>query len=634
MRTSIWTLLSLLWLAISADAAAVGDAPAANGQTQERVSLLTPEQLIQMLDETVDWYRTLGTQRQSATQPSDMLLLYANQQIADQVIALTFQIARANAELLSSEAGAAAASENAQTSPTPRRQEEGPQKLHALEDEMQSARRQLTGASGRAKTNLQAKLDELQGELAMLKAQQNMLSATAQFVRDNERKQASITALKARIDAIAATIPAANAAESGSTGAQPGGVRPGYNTVPTNTSVTALRELGIWDLGGEGLKFLQKLRSIDAIDQGTRALQETFQKIRDPADQQLRALSERADELATAADTANGPQLKDLRDRFDRLTWFFGQTSAMAVPLSKVSVLLAQYRENLVSWRALVKKQNRELFGILQVRIAVLFTALGAVLAVSELWRRAVLRYANDMRHRNQLLLIRRIITWMLIILILALTLVTHISSFATFAGLLTAGLAVAMQSVLVSVVGYFMLIGRYGVRVGDRVQIGDVNGEIINLGLIRMQLLELTTQGTLTATGRVVAFANSIVFQSSGGLFRQIPGVNFSWHVLTLPLPTGIDYSELKDRLLAKLSAIVNEHRGDIVQQVETIKQTAFAAETVDVTPQVRLQYSTSGVEVKVRYPVQLNRAAQVDERVSLALHEVINELHAEVKK
>src|SRR5690242_17749643 len=122
MRTSIWTLLSLLWLAISADAAAVGDAPAANGQTQERVSLLTPEQLIQMLDETVDWYRTLGTQRQSATQPSDMLLLYANQQIADQVIALTFQIARANAELLSSEAGAAAASENAQTSPTPRRQ--------------------------------------------------------------------------------------------------------------------------------------------------------------------------------------------------------------------------------------------------------------------------------------------------------------------------------------------------------------------------------------------------------------------------------------------------------------------------------------------------------------------------------
>ena len=88
-----------------------------------------------MLDETVDWYRTLGTQQQSATQPSDMLLLYANQQIADQVIALTFQIARANAELLSSEAGAAAASEDAKTSPMPRRQQEGWQKLHALKED-------------------------------------------------------------------------------------------------------------------------------------------------------------------------------------------------------------------------------------------------------------------------------------------------------------------------------------------------------------------------------------------------------------------------------------------------------------------------------------------------------------------
>ena len=68
---------------------------------------MTGEQVVRILDETVDWYRTLGAQQQSATQPSDLLILYANRQIADRAIALAFEIARANAELLSSEADVA-----------------------------------------------------------------------------------------------------------------------------------------------------------------------------------------------------------------------------------------------------------------------------------------------------------------------------------------------------------------------------------------------------------------------------------------------------------------------------------------------------------------------------------------------
>ena len=91
----------------------------------------------------------------------------------------------------------------------------------------------------------------------------------------------------------------------------------------------------------------------------------------------------------------------------------------------------------------------------------------------------------------------------------ICLSFVTEISTFATFAGLLTAGLAVAMQSVLVSVVGYFFLIGKYGIRVGDRIQIGTVVGEVLDIGLVALHLRELNQQGPLGSTGRVVAFAN-----------------------------------------------------------------------------------------------------------------------------
>ena len=61
---------------------------------------MTGPQVIQLLDQTVGWYRTLGIQQQAANEPSDLLILYDNRQTASHVIGLAFDIARANAEIL------------------------------------------------------------------------------------------------------------------------------------------------------------------------------------------------------------------------------------------------------------------------------------------------------------------------------------------------------------------------------------------------------------------------------------------------------------------------------------------------------------------------------------------------------
>jgi len=641
MRNSLRATLLLISAALLGAAAnPPAGTEAAPAQPESRVSPLTAEQLVQILDQTVDWYRTLGLQQQSATQPSDLLLLYANRQTADNVVRLAFQIARANAELLSSEASSAQPDAAAARSPQTLGQLEqnAAQRSDSIEKEMDAARRQLAAAAPRAKSDLNAKLLELQGELSMVKAQKNLLDTMSQFVYENDTKRASVSALKSRIDAIAATIPAATAssttpaASAGSSASASASTTTVASPQSTTAGSTVPRELGIWDLLAQALRLSQKLSTIDTVEQRTKALQETFHKIRAAPNEQLQRLSARSDQLATMADTANGTALKGMRDQFDTLAWLFTQTSAIALPLSQEAVLLTQYRDNLAKWRISVKRQYHDVLRVLWTRIAVLAGALIAVFAGSEFWRRTVLRYVTDPRRRNQLLLIRRIVTWLLVLLILGLTFITHLSSFATFAGLLTAGVAVAMQSVLVSVVGYFILIGKYGLRVGDRVQVGGVSGEVIDLGLIRMHLLELTSQEPLGPTGRVVAFANSIVFQSSGGLFRQIPGVNFTWHELMLALPAGSDYFALKNQLLAAVTSVVDEYRGEIVRQAETINQTTSLPAPTDVTPQVQLQFSPSGAEAKVRYPVPRNRTAQVDERVSQKLHQLLR--HAEATK
>jgi len=273
-------LLLLLGLLPGAPAVAAAEAQTTAPQPPTRVSPLTAEQLIEILDETVDWYRTLGIQQQSATQPSDLLLLYANRQTADEVVRLAFQIARANAELLSSEASSAPAT-GAAVDRSPQalaqKQQSTAQRGDDTQKEMDSVRRALATAPPRARSDLNAKLLELQGELAMVKAQRNLLDTMSQFVYENDAQRANISALKARIDAIAATIPAASSTTAATSLAAtaPGGssTAAAAPAGTTSGSATAPRTLGLWDLFAAALNLSQKLTNIEAVDQRRRQRQ-------------------------------------------------------------------------------------------------------------------------------------------------------------------------------------------------------------------------------------------------------------------------------------------------------------------------------------------------------------------------
>jgi Mechanosensitive ion channel len=612
-------------LCVGAAVAAPSDTAPATAGPGSRESVLTAEQVIQILDETVDWYRTLGTQQQNATQPSDLLILFANRQTADQVVSLAIALARANAELLSSEVNIGQSASDA-SSPQSLSQQQS--QLDALR---QSIEAEIAGlkesrSKGGGKQDASAKLTELQGELAMLAARRNLLDTMSEFTDQNSPKQAGVSALKAHIDAIAATLPtlsvasgSAAASSATQTGAVPTAV-PGGNEMKT-----AATRSGIWDLGVTAVNLHRKIKSIDTVDQNTASLAKTFLEVSDLPLRQLKAYSARSDALAAQADKANGAALVALRGEFDTLAWLFKQTSAILLPLSKEQVLLTQYRHNLGSWRETTERQYYEALRALGIRLAILAGILAAVFVLAEIWRRAVDRYAHEARRRYQLLLIRKIVMWTAIIAIVGLSFATEISAFATFAGLLTAGVAVAMQSVLVSIVGYFFLIGKYGIRVGDRIQIGTVVGEVIDIGLVRMHLMELHSDGPLGPTGRVVAFANLIVFQASGGLFKQIPGVNVSWHESTLVLPVVSDYSVLKTNLLTAISRVVEEYRDEFVRQANAIKESTASISADDVQPQVQMRLVGGRMEALIRYPVNLKHATEIDEQVSEAVLKVL---------
>jgi len=214
-------------------------------------------------------------------------------------------------------------------------------------------------------------------------------------------------------------------------------------------------------------------------------------------------------------------------------------------------------------------------------------------------------------------------VPWVVTLAIIGIAFATEASSFATFAGLLTAGVAVAMQSVLVSIVGYFFLVGKYGLRVGDRVQIGNVTGEVLDLGLVRLHLMELGPQHG--PTGRVVAFPNSAVFQPLVGIFKQIPGVNLAWREVTLEIPDDGDYTAVKERLLEAAQRVLKDYRDEIERQTRELRRAASSRATEEAQAHVQLRFSAGSIDAIVRYPVPVQRAAEVEERMSRALRDAI---------
>jgi small-conductance mechanosensitive channel len=596
--------------------------------------------VIEMLDQTVDWYRTLATQQKFSTEPSDLLILYENRQIANQVTSLAFEVARTAAKLLADDTPVAPQSKDSAASSQniAQLQSKNDAQIASVQSELDDARKQLAVGPRKARSQWQAKVAELQGELELLNAKKSIVTQIASVMNAGSGGSAG-NALRAQIDAIAVALPsiadstAPAPAAAGSAG--PGTPAPAHpsaaaaaNGLPAATTSPEGSRFGIWDIAAAVFKLSEKMNAVAGVDRRTAALQTSYGQTRAKIVAQLHVMSARGDSLMAQADAADSTALAGLRTQLDALAGKFKQASEILVPLSRQLTLLNEYRHNLKNWRDAVRIQMRDSLRALALRLAILLVVLGAVYALAQVWHRAVLKYVQDARRRYQLLLLRRIALWALVVAIVGFTFTSELSSIMTFAGLITAGLAVAMQSVLVSIVGYFFLIGKYGIRVGDRVQIGEVNGEIIELGMVRMYLMEFAGQNSVSPTGRVAAFPNSVVFQVSTGLFKQIPGVNLAWHDITLSVPAGADYSEIKDRLTKAANEALADYREEIERQSRELQRTAASGTTGEAVPTVQLSYSLKGVDAHVRYPVHLGHAAEIDERMSRALLQVISGL------
>ena len=608
-----WHLVAPALLMVAAGAIAFAQNPPADHDQS---------QIIQFLNQTIDWYRHVTPVQQTATEPDDFMLVSDNGRMANQVVRLAFDFARAQAQGIARQgrSGADYNQGQMQSAGSPALlQWEAKLDKQAQDDltEVDAIRQKLETATGGKRQQLQSQLAETEAELDLAKARRDQVHSMAEFLNQASGTGLGTTGLQAQIQALADSVPAASTPSNGSDAASAKEqLSPALIAAVANKTASS----GIWELTADLLALSQKIRTVDNAVQQTEALAGRSKEVRTPLVRRLRDLSAQGDELGKEADSANQSQLGQEKQQLDALAIQFRQISATAIPLAKQGILLDLYRKNLANWESTLRSRRMaEIKGLL-VRLTFLALVIGIVVAAAKLWRRAVYRYVHEPRRRYQLLLLRRFVLWFLIAVIVAFAFASRLGSVVTFAGLITAGVAVALQSVILSIVGYFFLIGKYGIRMGDRVQIGGVTGEVIDIGLVRMNLMELSG-GDYIPTGRVVAFSNSIVFQPTAGLFKQIPGTNFLWHEITLALSPDTDYSSAKERLLKVVEAVLADYRDDLERQYRAMQTTMFSTPASGFRPQSQLRFTPSAVEVVIRFPVDRQQASEIDERVMCEL-------------
>src|SRR6266436_3203391 len=194
----------------------------------------------------------------------------------------------------------------------------------------------------------------------------------------------------------------------------------------------------------------------------------------------------------------------------------------------------------------------------------------------------------------------------------------------STILGLAGAGLTVACKDFIMGFIGWFLLMGRNGLRVGDWVEIDGVVGEVVEIGLLRTVLLETgnwTDSGH--PTGRKVAFVNSYAIE--GHFFNFSTTGQWLWDEVDIMVPANQDPYPVIDAI-QKMVAKETEANVKAAEQEWQKAATRYRAQPVSATPEISLRPTTSGIEVHVRYITRAGERHTMRTRLYQALVDLLH--------
>jgi small-conductance mechanosensitive channel len=178
--------------------------------------------------------------------------------------------------------------------------------------------------------------------------------------------------------------------------------------------------------------------------------------------------------------------------------------------------------------------------------------------------------------------------------------------NFATIIGILGAGVAFASQEVIGSFAGYLNITTGNIFRIGDRIRIGNVVGDVLDISLLRTTVMEIGEWVKADQyTGRVVSLANRVVF--SDPVFNYTQHCCYLWDEIMIPVTYESNWRSAVEIILAKGQELTASFHAGARAEFEEMVKKYPALHEVPVEPSIYIAMTDNWIELTVRYIVEV---------------------------
>lgn len=249
-------------------------------------------------------------------------------------------------------------------------------------------------------------------------------------------------------------------------------------------------------------------------------------------------------------------------------------------------------------------EQIKEFFvSELGIKIITILVSLILIYILASLIKKIIPRYISASESRYKTRKFVNIVGYVLFIIIILTVFSNQLTGLTVFLSVAGAGIAFALQEVIASIAGYIAIHTSNFYKVGDRVMVGGIIGDVIDIRMLRTSLME--TGGWINGdlyNGRITTVANSFVF--SEPVHNYSGEFPFLWDELIVPIKTSSDFEYGREVFFQILKNIQSEYAVDAQQHWR--KMTGkFLVEKAKVEPMISMSFDENWISFTLRYVV-----------------------------
>ena len=277
------------------------------------------------------------------------------------------------------------------------------------------------------------------------------------------------------------------------------------------------------------------------------------------------------------------------------------------------------------------EQMRRWLFDPTVGKIVAAVISLAVLYVLVRIAQRSVSSYVSETAIRYRIRKFLAFLGYFLGLVILGTVFSERLSGLTVAFGVAGAGIAFALQEVIASVAGWVAITFGQFYSPGDRVQLGGIKGDVIDIGILRTTLMECGqwVNGDLY-NGRIVRVANSFIFKEP--VFNYSADFPFLWDEIILPVRYGSDWEFTRQVFTRVVDEICGEYA---VQSREAWKKAVmkYQLEDARIEPMITLAANDNWIEFTARYIVDYRKRRFVKDRLFTRILEEVDKSNNRIR-